>query len=122
MVIQDPLQNIFGPVRIAIDKIRELELQGQIYGLSKYLPNSIIVLKNSEFPMIVDLYIPGFTFYFQFLIAKDPKTNRIDISDFRVVYPQPYAKQIDSVYQKFKNEENTNLDNLEEEITGMNDE
>jgi len=122
MLKEDPFQNIFGPVRIAIDKIRELELQGQIYGLSKYLPNSIIVLKNSEFPMIVDLYIPGFTFYFQFLIAKDPKTNRIDISDFRVVYPQPYAKQIDSVYQKFKTEENTNLDNLEEETTGMNDE
>jgi len=122
MLKEDPFQNIFGPVRIAIDKIRELELQGQIYGLSKYLSNSIIVLKNSEFPMIVDLYIPGFTFYFQFLIAKDPKTNRIDISDFRVVYPQPYAKQVDSVYQKFKTEENTNLDNLEEEITGMNDE
>jgi len=122
MVIQDPFQNIFGPVRIAIDKIRELELQGQIYGLSKYLSNSIIVLKNSEFPMIVDLYIPGFTFYFQFLITKDPKTGRIDISDFRVVYPQPYARQVDSVYQKFKTEENTNLDNLEEETTGMNDE
>ena len=122
MVTQDPFQNIFGPIRIAIDKIRELELQGQIYGLSKYLSNSIIVLKNSEFPMIVDLYIPGFTFYFQFLITKDPKTGRIDISDFRVVYPQPYARQVDSVYQKFKTEENTNLDNLEEETTGMNDE
>jgi len=122
MVIQDPFQNIFGPVRIAIDKIRELELQGQIYGLSKYLPNSIIVLKNAELPMVVDLYIPGFTFYFQFLVAKDPETNRIGIKDMRVVYPQPYARQVDSVYQKFKNEENTNLDNLEEEITGMNDE
>jgi len=122
MVIQDPLQNIFGPVRVAIDKVRELELQGQIYGLSKYLPNSIIVLKNSEFPMIVDLYIPGFTFYFQFLISKDPKTNRIDISDFRVVYPQPYAKQVDSVYQKFKTEENINLDNLEEELGELKDE
>jgi len=122
MVTQDPFQNIFGPVRIAIDKIRELELQGQIYGLSKYLPNSIIVLKNSELPMIVDLYIPGFTFYFQFLISKDPKTNRIDISDFRVVYPQSYAKQVDSVYQKFKTEENTNLDNLEEELAGIKDE
>jgi len=122
MLKEDPFQNIFGPIRIAIDKIRELELQGQIYGLSKYLPNSIIVLKNSEFPMIVDLYIPGFTFYFQFLIAKDPKTNRIDISDFRVVYPQPYARQVDSVYQKFKTEENTNLDNLEEELAGIKDE
>ncbi|ARQ96380.1 hypothetical protein CCL42_gp34 [Sulfolobus islandicus rod-shaped virus 8] len=122
MQIKDEFSNIFGPVRIAIDKIRELELQGQIYGLSKYLPHSIIVLKNSELPMIVDLYIPGFTFYFQFLIAKDPKTGRIDIADFRVVYPQPYAKQVDSVYQKFKNDENTNLDNLEEEIQGIKDE
>lgn len=116
MLKEDPFQNIFGPVRIAIDKIRELELQGQIYGLSKYLPNSIIVLKNAELPMVVDLYVPGFTFYFQFLIAKDPETNRIGIKDFRVVYPQLYAKQVDSVYQKFKNDENTNLDNLEEEI------
>ena len=122
MQIKDEFSNIFGPVRIAIDKIRELELQGQIYGLSKYLPHSIIVLKNSELPMIVDLYIPGFTFYFQFLITKDPKTGRIDIADFRVVYPQPYAKQVDSIYQKFKEDENLNLDNLEEEMEGIKDE
>jgi len=122
MVTQDPFSNIFGPVRIAIDKIRELELQGQIYGLSKYLANSIIVLKNAELPIVVDLYIPGFTFYFQFLIVKDPETNRIGIKDMRVVYPQPYAKQVDSVYQKFKTEENTNLDNLEEEIGELKDE
>ena len=122
MQIKDEFTNIFGPVRIAIDKIRELELQGQIYGLSKYLPHSIIVLKNLELPMIVDLYIPGFTFYFQFLIAKDPETNRIGISDFRVVYPQPYAKQVDSVYQKFKEDENLNLDNLEEQMEEMKDE
>ena len=115
MQVKDEFANIFGPVRIAIDKIRELELQGQIYGLSKYLPHSIIVLKNAELPMVVDLYIPGFTFYFQFLIAKDPKKNTIYIADFRVVYPQSYAKQVDSVYQKFKEDENLNLDNLEEE-------
>jgi len=122
MLKEDPLQNIFGPVRIAIDKIRELELQGQIYGLSKYLPNSIIVLKNAELPMVVDLYIPGFTFYFQFLIVKDPETNRIGIKDMRVVYPQPYARQVDSVYQKFKEDKDLNLDNLEEEIEGIKDE
>jgi hypothetical protein len=122
MPTQDPFQNIFGPVRIAIDKIRELELQGQIYGLSRYLPNSIIVLKTAELPMIVDLYIPGFTFYFQFLIAKDSETNRIGIKDFRVVYPQPYAKQVDSVYQKFKNDENSDLDNLKEELEGLKNE
>ena len=122
MQIKDEFSNIFGPVRIAIDKIRELELQGQIYGLSKYLPHSIIVLKNSELPMIVDLYIPGFTFYFQFLIAKDPKTGRIDIADFRVVYPQPYAKQVDSINQKFKEDENLNLDNLEDQLEGIKDE
>ena len=121
MQIKDEFSNIFGPVRIAIDKIRELELQGQIYGLSKYLPHSIIVLKNSELPMIVDLYIPGFTFYFQFLITKDPKTGRIDIADFRVVYPQPYAKQVDSINQKFKEDENLNLDNLEEELGEQED-
>ena len=117
-----PFANIFGPVRIAIDKIRELELHGQIYGLSQYLPNSIIVLKNAELPMVVDLYIPGFTFYFQFLIAKNPKTNIPDIMDFRVVYPQPYAKQVDSIHQKFKEKEDLNLDNLEEELEGLEDE
>ena len=115
MQSNDPFQNIFGPVRIAIDKIRELELHGQIYGLSRYLPDSIIVLKNAELPMVVDLYIPGFTFYFQFLIAKDPKTNMIGIADFRVVYPQPYAKQVDSTYQKFKEKDDLDLDSLEEE-------
>jgi hypothetical protein len=122
MQIKDEFANIFGPVRIAIDKIRELENRGQIYGLSKYLPHSIIVLKNLELPMVVDLYIPGFTFYFEFLIAKDPKTGRIDIADFRVVYPQPYAKQVDSVYQKFKEDENLNLDNLEEQLGELKDE
>ncbi len=105
MSIKDEFSNIFGPVRIAIDKIRELENRGQIYGLSRYLPHSIIVLKNVEMPMIVDMYIPGFTFYFEFLITKDKKTNTIFIADFRVVYPQPYAKQVDSVNQKFKEDE-----------------
>jgi len=122
MPAQDPFANIFGPVRIAIDKIHELELQGQIYGLSRYLPNSIIVLKTIQFPMIVDLYIPGFTFYFQFLIAKDPETNRIGIADFRIVYPQPYAKQVNSTVQKFKNEENPDLDDLKEELEELKDE
>ena len=122
MPAQDPFQNVFGPVRIAIDKIKELELQGQIYGLSRYLSNSIIVLKTIQFPMIVDVYIPGFTFYFQFLITKDPKTNQIGIQDFRVVYPQPYAKQVDSTAQKFKNDENPDLDNLKEELVELKDE
>ncbi len=122
MQSNDPFSNIFGPVRIAIDKIRELENRGQIYGLSRYLSHSIIVLKNINFPMIVDLYIPGFTFYFQFLIVKDPKINQIDIADFRVVYPQPYAKQVDSVQQKFKEKEGLNLDNLEDEVEGLEDE
>ena len=122
MSIKDEFSNIFGPVRIAIDKIRELENRGQIYGLSRYLPHSIIVLKNINFPMIVDMYVPGFTFYFQFLITKDPKTNQIDIADFRVVYPQPYAKQVDSVQQKFKEKEGLNLDNLEDELEGLEDE
>jgi len=122
MSIKDEFSNIFGPVRIAIDKIRELENRGQIYGLSRYLPHSIIVLKNINFPMIVDMYVPGFTFYFQFLIVKDPKTNQIDIGDFRVVYPQPYAKQVDSVQQKFKEKEGLNLDNLEDELEGLEDE
>jgi len=122
MSVKDEFLNIFGPVRIAIDKIRELENRGQIYGLSRYLPHSIIVLKNAEIPMVVDLYIPGFTFYFQFLIAKDKKTNTIFIADFRVVYPQPYAKQVDSTYQKFSETDDTNLDNLRDEMEGLEDE
>jgi hypothetical protein len=94
----DPFANLFGIVRLAIDKIRELELRGQIYGLSRYLPNSIILVKTINFPLIVDLYIPGFTFYFQFLIIKDPETNRIGINDFRVVYPQPVAIQTNTIH------------------------
>ncbi|CAC93979.1 hypothetical protein SIRV1gp24 [Sulfolobus islandicus rod-shaped virus 1] len=96
MRIEDPFQNIFGVVRIAIDKIKELEQRGQIYGLSRFLPNSIIVMKTIDYPLIVDLYIPGFTFYFQFSIIQDQQTKQIFIDDFRVVYPQPYAKQINS--------------------------
>ena len=122
MSMKDELSNIFGPVRIAIDKIRELENKGQMYGISRYLPHSIIVLKNAEIPMVVDLYIPGFTFYFQFLIAKDKKTNVIYIADFRVVYPQPYAKQVESTHQKFKEDEDLDLDNLKDELEGLEDE
>ena len=120
--MKDELSNIFGPVRIAIDKIRELESKGQMYGISRYLPHSIIVLKNAEIPMVVDLYIPGFSFYFQFLIAKDKKTNVIYIADFRVVYPQPYAKQVESTHQKFKEDEDLDLDNLKDELEGLEDE
>jgi len=120
--MKDEFSNIFGPVRIAIDKIRELELHGQMYGLSRYLPHSIIVLKNVEIPMIVDMYIPGFTFYFQFLITKDKKTNTIFIADFRVVYPQPYAKQVESINQKFSEIDDMNLDNLKDEMEGLEDE
>ena len=98
MQIEDPFANIFGVVRIAIDKIRELENRGQIYGLSRYLPNSIIVMKTADFPLLVDVYIPGFTFYFQFSIVKDEKTKQIFIDDFRVVYPEPVAKSVNSLY------------------------
>jgi len=97
MQIEDPFANIFGVVRIAIDKIRELENRGQIYGLSRYLPNSIIVMKTADFPLLVDLYIPGFTFYFQFLIVKDEKTKQIYVDDFRVVYPEPVAKTVNGL-------------------------
>lgn len=98
MQVQDEFANIFGVVRIAIDKIRELESRGQIYGLSRYLPSSIIVMKTADFPLLVDLYIPGFTFYFQFLIVKDEKTKQIYIDDFRVVYPEPVAKSVNGLY------------------------
>jgi hypothetical protein len=98
MQIEDPFANIFGIVRIAIDKIRELENRGQIYGLSRYLPNSIIVMKTIDFPLLVDIYIPGFTFYFQFEIVKDEKTKQIFIDDFRVVYPEPVAKTVNGLY------------------------
>jgi len=94
----DPFASLFGIVRLAIDKIRELELRGQIYGLSRHLPNSIILVKTINFPLIVDLYIPGFTFYFQFLIVKDSETNQIGINDFRVVYPQPIAIQTNTMH------------------------
>ena len=100
----DPFANIFGIVRLAIDKIRELENRGQIYGFSKYLPNSVIVMKTTDFPFLVDVYIPNFTFYFQFSIIKDEKTKQIYVDDFRVVYPEPVAKTVNGLNDLINNE------------------
>ncbi|CAQ58462.1 hypothetical protein N617_gp21 [Stygiolobus rod-shaped virus] len=83
----DPFENVFGPVRLLVDKIKELESMGQIYGLSRYLSNSILIVKVQDFPMLCEAYIPGFSFYFQFILNKDSKTYQIYIEDFRIVYP-----------------------------------
>jgi len=102
----DPFQNIFGIVRIAIDKIRELENRGQIYGFSRYLPNSVIVMKTIDYPLLVDVYIPEFPFYFQFAIIKDEKTKQIFIDDMRVVYPTSNFQKADTMYNNITDEDN----------------
>ncbi|CAI44176.1 hypothetical protein ARV1_gp21 [Acidianus rod-shaped virus 1] len=85
----DQFQNVFGPVRLIVDKIRELEMLGQAYGFSQYLPQSIIVYRAGETAVLYQVFIPTFTYYFEFLIEKDPKTKAPYISDFRIVYPTP---------------------------------
>lgn len=87
MPTTDPFQNIFGTIRIFIDKIQELENQGFVYGLRNYLRNAIIVTKDANYPMLIEVYIPGFLFYFQFVIDKDQKTNTPYIADFAVRFP-----------------------------------
>ncbi|AZI75920.1 hypothetical protein SBRV1_gp31 [Sulfolobales Beppu rod-shaped virus 1] len=87
MPMQDPFQNIFGGVRLLVDKVRELESVGQLYGMSKYLASSIITQRSRNFPMLFDVIIPGFLFYFQFLLDQDKKTGQIYVADYRIVYP-----------------------------------
>jgi hypothetical protein len=110
----DPLSNVFGVVRIAIDKIQELETRGQIYGFSKYLPNSVIVMKTVDFPLLVDVYIPEFPFYFQFAIIKDEKTHQIFIDDMRVVYPSTNVQKADTMYNNIMDEDNNSSDEQDE--------
>ena len=110
----DPLSNIFGIVRIAIDKIRELEQRGQIYGFSRYLPNSVIVMKTIDYPLLVDVYIPEFPFYFQFAIIKDEKTHQIFIDDMRVVYPTSNVQKADTMYNNIMDEKDNNSDDEDE--------
>ncbi len=76
-----------GLVKTFIDMVRPLEQLGQIYGLTSYLENAIILVRNSDFPMLVEVFIPNFLFYFQFMIERDPKTLQMFITDVNVVYP-----------------------------------
>ncbi len=81
------LDNIMGPARILLDQIRTAESQGQIVGLSRYLNDAIIVVRNIQYPMLIEVFIPQFLFYFQFVISQDEKTKQIYIEDINVVYP-----------------------------------
>ncbi|QJF12360.1 hypothetical protein QIT29_gp14 [Metallosphaera rod-shaped virus 1] len=83
------LDNIFGPVRLIIDKLKELEMRGEAYGFSQYLPKSIILYRASENSILYQVFIPSFPYYFEFLLEKDEKTKALQISDYRVVYPAP---------------------------------
>ncbi len=76
-----------GLVKSFVDKIRPLEQLGQIYGLSHYLENAIIIVRNSDYPLLVEVFIPNFLFYFQFMIERDAKTLQTFITDINVVYP-----------------------------------
>ncbi len=82
-----PLDNIMGPARVLLDQIRTAEAQGQIVGLSRYLQDAIIVVRNIQYPMLIEVFIPQFLFYFQFVISQDEKTKQIYIEDINVVYP-----------------------------------
>ncbi len=81
------LDNIMGPARVLLDQLRTAETQGQIVGLSRYLENAIIVSRNVQFPMLVEVFIPDFLFYFQFMLSQDEKTKQVFIEDINVVYP-----------------------------------
>ncbi len=105
------LDNIMGPARILLDQIRTAEAQGQIVGLSRYLNDAIIVVRNIQYPMLIEVFIPQFLFYFQFMIAQDEKTKQIYIEDINVVYPvaQPPYQSLEGKQQ------NEDIDEEEEE-------
>ncbi|MCY0851056.1 hypothetical protein [Sulfuracidifex metallicus] len=81
--------NIFGPVRLIVDKLKELEMMGQAYGFSQYLSKSIILYRMTENGALYQIFIPDFPYYFEFLVEKDQKTMMYQISDYRIVYPAP---------------------------------
>ncbi len=81
------LDTVMGPARVLLDQLRTAETQGQIVGLTRYLENAIIVSRNVQFPMLVEVFIPEFLFYFQFMLSQDEKTKQIFIEDINVVYP-----------------------------------
>ncbi len=81
------LDTATGLVKTFIDMVRPLEQLGQVYGLSRYLEDAIIIIRNSDFPMLVEVFIPDFLFYFQFMIERDKKTLQMFITDVNVVYP-----------------------------------
>ncbi len=81
------LDSTTGLVKTFVDMIRPLEQLGQIYNLSHYLEDAIILIRNSDYPMLVEVFIPNFLFYFQFIIERDPKTFQMFITDVNVVYP-----------------------------------
>ncbi len=81
------LDTTTGLVKTFVDMVRPLEQLGQIYNLSHYLEDAIILIRNSDFPMLVEVFIPGFLFYFQFMVERDPKTFQMFITDINVVYP-----------------------------------
>ncbi len=105
------LDNVMGPVRVLLDQIHTAESQGQIVGISRYLNDAIIVARNIQYPMLIEVFIPQFLFYFQFMIAQDEKTKQIYIEDINVVYPiaQPPYQSLEG-----KSGNNENIDEGEE--------
>ncbi len=81
------LDMVTGLVKTFVDMVRPLEQLGQIYGLTRYLEDAIIIVRNSTFPMLIEVFIPNFLFYFQFIVERDPKTLQMFITDINIVYP-----------------------------------
>ncbi|AFV51248.1 hypothetical protein D878_gp21 [Sulfolobales Mexican rudivirus 1] len=81
------LDTATGLVKSFVDLVRPLEQLGQIYNLTHYLEDAIIIVRNSTYPMLVEVFSPHFLFYFQFIIERDPKTLQTFITDVNVIYP-----------------------------------
>ena len=97
MMRQDPFENIFGPVRILVNKLRESEQQGLVFNMTEYLKHAIIVLRTNNYPLVYDIFVPTFTFYFRVVIDKDNKTQQIYISDFLILTPETLKKETDKL-------------------------
>ena len=97
MMRQDPFDNVFGPVRILVDKLRESEQQGFLFNMTEYLKHAIIVLRTNNYPLVYDIFLPTFAFYFRVVVDKDNKTQQIYISDFLVLTPETLEKETEKL-------------------------
>ncbi|QJF12331.1 hypothetical protein ARV3_gp18 [Acidianus rod-shaped virus 3] len=64
-------------------------MRGEAYGFSQYLSQAIILFRTTDNGAIYQIFIPNFSYYFEFLVEKDPKTKAPMVSDYRIIYPAP---------------------------------